>query len=69
MMFLEHQDHVVIESQIDLTSLACQLARNLNHDDLFRLIVMVDGYAADYDFTLKLRDQMIEEIEKEDGRE
>jgi hypothetical protein len=56
---------LTIHSEIDLDDLVEEIV-TLDDESIFNLIKTIDLQVADYDFTKKLRDYFVKEIEKED---
>jgi hypothetical protein len=56
---------LTIHSEIDLDDLVGEIV-TLGDEQIFDLIKAIDWQVADYDFTKKLRDYLVKEMEKED---
>jgi hypothetical protein len=56
---------LTIHSEIDLGDLVGEIV-TLGDEQIFDLIKAIDSQVADYDFTKKLRDYLVKEMEKED---
>jgi hypothetical protein len=51
---------------VDLEDLAVGLNDTLTHESMLEFILTLDSYAADYEFTQRLRDSLTEALELED---
>lgn len=58
---------VTLTTPVDLDDLAISLNDAMSHDQLIEFILTLDGYAADYEFTVELRDRLTEALELEDS--
>ena len=56
-----------VDTEIDLDDLAEEVVSQSTHDEIMAFIMEIDERVADYDFSVKLRDRLIELIEHEDG--
>lgn len=55
-----------VTADVELDDLAWQLSRHVDNDNLLALLLRVDEFVADLDFTVALRDALNVAIEKEE---
>lgn len=60
---------IIVEGQVRLDWLVEQIADELDHEELFEFVKTLDLRAADYDFTVSLRDHFIAAVAAEDAGE
>ncbi len=51
---------------MDLDDIVSELSNNLDYEDLLELIKQINIEVSDYDFTKKLKDYFVKEIENND---
>jgi hypothetical protein len=61
------KEKVMLRQEVTLDSLAYSIADDCSHEAVLKFIKTLDGLMEDYDFTKKLRDYFIKEIEEEDA--
>jgi len=55
-----------INLNMPIEGLISSIKRDLSKDEIINLVKAIDLEVAEYDFTIKLRDYFVKEIEKED---
>ena len=55
-----------INLNMPIEGLISSIKRDLSKDEIINLVKAIDLEVAEYDFTIKLRDIFVKEIEKED---
>ena len=55
-----------INLNMPIEGLISSIKRDLSKDEIISLVKAIDLEVAEYDFTIKLRDYFVKEIEKED---
>lgn len=58
---------VLLAIPVSLETLADEIMSTCGDDEVFDFITMLDQRAMDYDFTRKLRDYFVNEMEKENN--